>query len=31
LARRWRDDLCLDAGEAIQEREGVRPVIDPKI
>jgi amidase len=30
VGRRWRDDLCLDAAEAIQNREGVRPVVDPR-
>jgi amidase len=29
VARRWREDLCLDAGEAIQQREGIRAVVDP--
>jgi amidase len=31
VARRWRDDLCLDAAEEIQKREGVRAVVDPKV
>jgi amidase len=30
VARRWRDDLCLDAGDEIQKREGMRPVVDPQ-
>jgi amidase len=31
VARRWRDDLCLDAAAEIQKREGFRPVVDPKL
>jgi amidase len=29
VARRWRDDLCFAAGVEIEQREGVREVVDP--
>lgn len=30
FSRKFSEDLCLDAGEAIEAREGVRPAIDPQ-
>jgi amidase len=29
MATRWRDDLCLDAGEVIEAAEGVVGTVDP--
>jgi amidase len=29
IAHTWREDLLLDAGDAIEQREGVRHVVDP--